>query len=95
VALPALQHDLRASGADAQWVVEAYALFLAALILTGDALGDRLGRRRVYAIGIALFTLASLMGAIASRKATPSRSRIQTATGKHASAYSPANPPPL
>ncbi len=60
VALPVLQRDLRATGADAQWVVESYALFLAALILTGGALGDRLGRKRVYAAGIILFTLASI-----------------------------------
>ena len=60
VALPALQRDLHGTGAEAQWVVESYALLLAALILTGGALGDRLGRRRVYAAGIVLFTLASV-----------------------------------
>ncbi len=60
VALPALQRDLRATGADVQWVVESYALFLAALILVGGSLGDRLGRRIVYAVGIGIFTLASV-----------------------------------
>lgn len=60
VALPVLQRDLHATAADLQWVVEAYALFLAALILVGGALGDRFGRRRIYAIGIALFALASV-----------------------------------
>ncbi len=60
VALPVLQTELRATVADAQWVVEAYALFLAALILVGGSLGDHFGRRRIYAAGIALFTLASL-----------------------------------
>jgi EmrB/QacA subfamily drug resistance transporter len=59
VALPALQRDLRANAVDLQWVVEAYALFLAALLLVGGALGDRFGRRRIYAIGIAAFALAS------------------------------------
>src|SRR5438874_1588200 len=59
VALPALQRDLGAAVADVQWVVEAYALLFAALLLVGGSLGDRFGRRRVYAIGIALFTLAS------------------------------------
>src|SRR5579859_2290325 len=60
VALPVLQRDLRATVADVQWVVEAYSLFLAALILVGGSLGDHYGRRRIYATGIALFTLASL-----------------------------------
>jgi EmrB/QacA subfamily drug resistance transporter len=60
VALPALQRDLNAALADVQWVVEAYALFLAALILVGGALGDQLGRRRIYAAGVVLFTLASV-----------------------------------
>lgn len=60
VALPVLQTELKATVADVQWVVEAYALFLAALILVGGSLGDHFGRRRMYATGIALFTLASL-----------------------------------
>jgi EmrB/QacA subfamily drug resistance transporter len=60
VALPAIQRDLGATLAGAQWVVEAYALFLAALILVGGAFGDRFGRRRVFAAGVALFTLASV-----------------------------------
>ena len=60
VALPALQRDLHANVAGVQWVMEAYALSLAALILTGGALGDRLGRRRMFAAGITLFAIASL-----------------------------------
>jgi EmrB/QacA subfamily drug resistance transporter len=60
VALPAVQRDLHASVFQAQWVVESYALFLAALLLVGGSLGDRFGRRRVFAIGVALFGLASL-----------------------------------
>ena len=59
LALPALQRDFGATMADVQWVVEAYALLLSALLLVGGALGDRLGRRRVYASGIALFAAAS------------------------------------
>jgi len=59
VALPALQRDFGATVADVQWVVEAYALFLAALLLAGGAMGDRFGRRRVYACGIVLFAAAS------------------------------------
>src|SRR5438045_8659634 len=53
VALPALQRDLGAAVADVQWVVEAYALLFAALLLVGGSLGDRFGRRRVYAFGLA------------------------------------------
>ena len=59
VALPALQRELRASFGDVQWVVEAYVLFLAALLLVGGAAGDRFGRRRVFLIGVALFAAAS------------------------------------
>jgi len=60
VALPAIQRDLHANAFEAQWVVEAYALFLASLLLVGGALGDRYGRRRLFAIGVAIFGLASL-----------------------------------
>jgi EmrB/QacA subfamily drug resistance transporter len=59
VALPILQKDLGASVSDAQWVVEAYSLFLAALVLAGGALGDRVGRRRVFQIGVLVFGGAS------------------------------------
>ena len=60
VALPALQKDLHASIADAQWIVEAYALLLAALLLVGGAAGDRYGRRRVFLLGVVLFAAASV-----------------------------------
>lgn len=60
VALPALQRELGATAVDAQWIVEAYTLFLAALILVGGSLGDHYGRRRTYALGVALFALASV-----------------------------------
>jgi EmrB/QacA subfamily drug resistance transporter len=59
VALPAIQQDLDATAAQAQWVIESYALFLAALLLVGGALGDRLGRRRFFMAGVALFTVAA------------------------------------
>lgn len=59
VALPVMQLELRASVDEAQWVVESYALLLAALVLVGGALGDRLGRRRVFSWGVLLFSLAS------------------------------------
>ena len=65
VALPALREDLDASLADQQWVVEAYLLLLASLILVGGTLGDVYGRRRIFAIGTAGFGAASLICAIA------------------------------
>ncbi|MFZ0748158.1 MAG: MFS transporter, partial [Pyrinomonadaceae bacterium] len=65
VALPALQRELNASATDVQWVVEAYALFLAALLLLGGSLGDLFGRRLIYAIGVAVFALASIWCGVA------------------------------
>jgi EmrB/QacA subfamily drug resistance transporter len=59
VALPVLRETLRASPAEAQWIVEAYMLFLASLILIGGALGDRWGRRFVFVLGTVTFALAS------------------------------------
>ncbi|WP_207955763.1 MFS transporter [Rubrobacter marinus] len=60
VALPQIQTRLDATAVDAQWIVEAYALFLAALILVGGSLGDHYGRRRIYSLGIAVFAVASV-----------------------------------
>jgi EmrB/QacA subfamily drug resistance transporter len=59
VALPALQSGLRATMADVQWVVESYALFLAALLLIGGSSGDRYGRRKMFAVGVVIFAAAS------------------------------------
>ena len=58
VALPALQSDLHATVVDVQWVIESYGLFLSALILVGGALGDSLGRRAMFLLGIVGFALA-------------------------------------
>ena len=60
VALPALQKDLNATVVGVQWVVEAYSLLLAALLLVGGAMGDRYGRRRIFVFGTALFAVASM-----------------------------------
>ena len=60
VALPVIQRDLNATAAGVQWIVEAYALFLAALLLLGGALGDRYGRRRIFALGVIIFTVSSV-----------------------------------
>ncbi|HEY3457680.1 MAG TPA: MFS transporter [Bryobacteraceae bacterium] len=59
VALPALQSAFGASVSEVQWVVECYALFLAALLLVGGSLGDLYGRRKIFAIGVILFAGAS------------------------------------
>ena len=60
VALPALQQAFGADAAQLQWVIEAYSLMLAALLLVGGALGDRFGRRRIFMVGVAIFVVASL-----------------------------------
>jgi len=70
VALPVLQTSLRATLADVQWVVEAYALFLGALILVGGSLGDQFGRKRIFLYGVVLFTSASVLCGVAVSPAT-------------------------
>jgi EmrB/QacA subfamily drug resistance transporter len=65
VALPEIERALDASFADLQWVIDAYALTLAALLLTGGSLADILGRRRIFVIGIVVFTVASVLCALA------------------------------
>jgi EmrB/QacA subfamily drug resistance transporter len=59
VALPAIQGSFHATVVDVQWVVESYGLFLGALILVGGSLGDLLGQRRIYVVGVAIFSVAS------------------------------------
>src|SRR5438105_9833045 len=59
VALPAIQSSLHATIADAQWVIESYALLLGALLLTGGSLGDLYGRRKIFALGVVVFCAAS------------------------------------
>src|SRR3984957_11850075 len=59
VTLPALQRSLGATLANSQWVVEAYELMLAAFLLVGGSAGDRFGRRRVFVIGVLIFTVSS------------------------------------
>src|SRR6266516_1789149 len=66
VALPALQADLHGTITDVQWVIEAYALFLGALILVGGSMGDQFGRKRVFLFGVGFFTAASIVCGIAS-----------------------------
>ena len=70
VALPTLQRELDATAAQAQWVVESYALFLAALILVGGSLGDHFGRRRIFIVGTALFAATSIWCGLAPNTGT-------------------------
>ena len=65
IAVPAIQTDLSADIVAMQWVANSYLLMLGALILVGGGLGDRIGRRRVFLVGIVAFTVASLLCALA------------------------------
>src|ERR671926_1545866 len=64
-AIPVIRRDLHAGINGLEWTVNAYTLVFAVLLLTGAALGDRLGRRKVFALGIGIFTLASAAAALA------------------------------
>ena len=66
IALPVIQEQMQASFQELQWIVNAYTLMLGALILVGGALGDRLGRKRIFVTGIAIFAVASLACALAT-----------------------------
>jgi EmrB/QacA subfamily drug resistance transporter len=66
VALPALQASFHATVVDVQWVVESYGLFLSALILVGGSLGDLFGRRKIFVVGVAIFSVASAACGFAS-----------------------------
>ncbi|MGA8541039.1 MAG: MFS transporter [Terriglobales bacterium] len=66
VALPAIQTGFHATVVDVQWVVESYGLFLGALILVGGSLGDQLGRRMIFLVGVAIFSVASASCGFAS-----------------------------
>src|SRR6185503_19002940 len=66
VALPDIQRAFGASLSDLQWVIDAYALTLAALLLTAGSIADRVGRRSVFAVGIVVFTVGSLLCGVAS-----------------------------
>src|SRR4029453_800253 len=70
VALPSIQQDLDASLTNLQWVVDAYALMLSALMLTVGSLADRVGRRLVFMLGVFVFTVASLLCGLAPTATT-------------------------
>ena len=69
-ALPVIRRDLHASLSQLEWTVNAYTLTFAVLLLTGAALGDRFGRRRMFAIGLTIFTLASAWAGLATSATT-------------------------
>jgi EmrB/QacA subfamily drug resistance transporter len=81
VALPAIQADLQATITDVQWVIEAYALFLGALILVGGSMGDQFGRKRVFLIGMVFFTIASIACGLATSPAMLIVGRAQQGIG--------------
>jgi EmrB/QacA subfamily drug resistance transporter len=81
VALPDIQRSLNASFSDLQWVVDAYALTLAAFLLTAGVAGDMYGRREVFAIGLAIFSIASLLCGLSTSSLMLNLSRAAQGVG--------------
>lgn len=81
VALPDIERSLGASLSDLQWVIDAYALSLAAFLLTAGSIGDRIGRRTVFAAGIVVFTLGSLLCGLANDPTTLALARVVQGVG--------------
>ena len=81
VALPSMQHDLHASGGAIEWVVAGYALTSAVFLITAARLGDHIGRRRVFSIGLGLFTLASVACGVAGTPAVLVAARLMQGIG--------------
>lgn len=81
VVMPDVQRDLEASFSNLQWVIDGYALALAALLLTSGTLADRFGRKRLYAIGVGLFTVASLLCGLAQSPLLLILSRVLQGVG--------------
>lgn len=69
VVLPVLQHELDATIPQMQWIVEAYAIFMSSLMLLGGALGDKFGRKRLFALGVVIFSSASIWCGLAPNTA--------------------------
>ena len=81
VALPAIRHTFHATLAGLQWTIDAYTLVLASLLMLSGATADRLGRRRVFGAGLALFSLGSLLCAVAPSLELLVAARVVQATG--------------
>src|SRR3954467_7682868 len=80
-ALPRIGEDLHAGLSGLQWVVDAYTLALASTVLTAGALADRLGRRRVFAVGLVVFTTSSLVAALSGSIAMLNTARAVQGVG--------------
>src|SRR5271154_4506950 len=81
VALPEIQRGLHASFSDVQWVIDAYALTVASLLLTAGSLADRYGRRLLFTIGLVIFTLGSLLCGFAQSPLMLTLSRMAQGVG--------------
>jgi MFS family permease len=81
VALPSIQSDLGAPLAQAQWIVQVYALLLATLLLVGGSLGDHFGHRRVFVLGLSIFALGSVGCAVAASPGQLIAARVVQALG--------------
>src|ERR687887_884571 len=93
VALPSIQHELQASPETLAWTVNAYVLPFAALILLGGKLGDRFGRRRMFVVGLVIFTLASAACALSGSAGVLVVARAVQGTG--AALMNPLSPSTL
>src|SRR3954454_19527356 len=81
VALPSIRDDLHASIAELQWIVDAYSLVLASLLILAGSTADRLGRARIFKVGLALFTLGSLICSLAPSVEALVAARVVQAIG--------------
>jgi hypothetical protein len=92
-ALPRIAHDLHSGLSGVQWVIDAYTLTLASVVLSAGSLSDRFGRRLIFAIGMGLFTIASLACALAGSMPRPGTARTRLArTGDAGRRNVPARP---
>ena len=84
VALPAIERDLGASFSDLQWVVDAYALTLAALLLTAGSVADLVGRRKVFVVGVGVFTrrVAAVRPVAHAARCSTSRAACRASAGR-------------
>src|SRR5437588_2640466 len=81
VALPSIQKDLRFSASGLQWVVNAYTLTFAGFLLLGGRTADLFGRRRMFLVGLGMFTVASILGGLAQSQATLVGARVLQGLG--------------
>lgn len=82
VALPRIQNELSLSDAGRSWVITAYVLTFGGLMLLGGRLGDTIGRKRTFIVGVALFTISSVLCAVAWDEATMVIARLSQGSGR-------------